>query len=295
MSCVGCQAIFSVGLIDLFGFGNPIMWKIGWDDEEPEDTSGLVDPALEAATGEKGLIFQSSGESFSSAWVNPQEAAGGYLAGIDASGFRFTKDTPADHSAGEPDQITVVPLRYVVNLVDGVCSGSGSSCTTSSSCRALVELVLEITSTIQDDDGIKKLPNAQQPASAAVSDPNVEAQNIQISYSSGFGTYRDVVDPLGEGTDSGLWQHHVTQTMTVSFFIEPAECGEAAAWETNLADWTLLFTGYTMQTADQNDKHPDSDWFMSCYCLPCVQGGPITGGLGSQGGGKNQNPSSINS
>jgi hypothetical protein len=297
MSCVGCEAIFYTGEISLFTFGAPNLWKVGWDIDEDSDFSPVGEAALQTATGQKVVAPKGSGQSFSSHWFDPESSASDEFM-TSPYGFRFNKNTPADHSAGEPDVITVAPLRYSVNLVDGVCSPSGGYCITGASCRALIELTFQITNTIIDDDGITKLPNAQQPASAAVSDPNVEAQNIQISYGTGFGASRTATDGLGRATDDLAWNHHRTQIMTVTFFIEPEACGQAASWNTNLADWTLFFTGYTMETLDQNDQHPDGDWYMAVYCEPCqlpTQPGGGPGGLGSQGGGKNQNPNSINS
>lgn len=316
MSCTGCEATFVIGDIDAVE-GPTIYGSLripgggGFGDEQKYEK-------LAEATGQE--FWTSSYEStvnLSEPWVTPEIAQGGKAgnAALEAEqlpeddddlpgsdrfpglqrGWRFTKNTPAAVDEGEPQEIYVHPLRYRVTLVDGVCSGTAASCTTGSSCRGLISIDLEITCSITSSEGISKFPLMRNPTSAGVHDPNAEAQNIQISYGTGFGSYRSTINPRGEVADGIPFYYNTTREMTVTFFIEPTGCGEAASWNSNLNDWLLFFDGYTMQSDDELHVE-DGTFFMAIWCDQCQPIVPPAGGdenPGSQGGGKNFNQSSI--
>lgn len=312
MSCTGCEAAVVVGSADFAEF--PKLWRIGYDEPEELDLYSQGEALAEKvnAAASVGVATPTpqgsvSKKNVSSAWYDPVAAQGGKAAEQSLelrSGWRFTPNTPPAEDSNDPTDITVVPLRYRVTLVNGTCSGSGATCSTGSACRGLFEIDLEVTSTKRTvawpDEGLESFPTPKTPTSAGVSDPNAEAQNIQITYGSGVGYNRQLgTDPRGTNPyvddEDTYWHNNVTKVMTVSFFIEPSACGEAACWTSNLEDWLMHFDGYTMQTDDLGHV-PDVSFFMAIYCDPCKPVSKPGGGdegNGSQGGGKNYNQSSI--
>lgn len=309
MSCTGCEASVTIGNINYGEF--PKLWRIGYDAPDPDHWAfyGLetMEAVQEAAGGEAVTGGAVSTTNVSSAWYDPVAAQGGQAAheslGV-RHGWRFTANTPPAQDSNDPSEIYVVPLRYRVTLVDGTCSGSGASCSTGAACRGLFEIDLEISSTKRTlfwpDEGLNSFPTPKTPTSAGIADPNVEAQNIQITYSSGVGYNRNLLeDPRGSNMhadeEDAYWYNNVTKEMKVSFYIEPSACGEAASWNSNLADWLMHFDGYTMQSDDYSHVI-DESFYMAILCQKCqpvTKPGNDEGNPGSQGGGKNFNQSSI--
>lgn len=321
MSCTGCEHAGVVITQKRLADELPPLWVDECIDlrNEARPVTGdqiLVFTQFMTATTEAGyavgtgestfLTFESTGVF--STQADPQ---GSYASGQGYSnsrnGWKFTPDAEPDIDAGDPTEVYILPMSLTKTAANGSCStATAPDCTGGSPCTTAISWFFEIWSVIrtQPADGIgKRKVNPVAPTGFTISDPNNATSGATFSIGSfDPATYQDLVDPRGDlGGDADVFSLR-RQEAHLTFSLNPDACGEAAWWESDMRDWAVSITGYTMQTQrevapgvfEDDPKHVEAGTFViGAYCATCVGTLKIPGGGGGQGGGKNQNINSI--
>lgn len=240
-----------------------------------------------------------------------EEPQGGYPSslgyGSSRNGWKFTPDAEPDIDAGDPTEVYILPLSIAKTAVNGSCSTATlPDCTGGSPCSTTIVWAFEIWSVIrsQPADGIgKSKVTPVTPTTFSISDPNGATSGATFSIGN-FDpqTYQDLQDPRGDlGSDADVFSLR-RQEATLNLALNPDACGEAAWWESDMRNWTVAITGYTMQTErevspgvfEADPQHVEAGTFViGAYCARCYGPMIVPDPGGGQGGGKNQNINSI--
>lgn len=252
------------------------------------------------------IPFHSSG--IFSTQKDPQAAyASGQGYGSQRNGWKFTPDAEPDIDAGDPTEVYILPMSLTKTAANGSCSSATApDCTGGSPCTTAMSWFFEIWSVIrtQSADGMgKRKVTPVSPTGFTISDPNNATSGATFSAGNvDPSTYQQYIDPRGDfGGDADVFALR-RQEAQLTFGLNPDACGEAAWWESNMRDWLVEITGYTLQTQrevapgvfEDDPQHVEAGTFViGAYCARCAGTLKIPGGGGGQGGGKNQNINSI--